>query len=853
MNTAQGLTTSEAREILASSGPNEIAQKAGQSPLTIFLEQFKSILVILLILAAVASFFLGDRLDALFIIVIVVLNAILGFVQEYKAEKAIAALKKMTVSLVRVRRDGKELQIDSRYLVPGDIIYLEEGNRIPADARILDNLHFQVNEAALTGESLPVEKDPDDSNLCMLYMGTTVTGGRATAIVTATGMNTKFGKIASSLSEIEDEETPLSKKLNSLGKLLGVLALVASSIVFILGFVRGFELVEMVLTSISLAVAAVPEGLPAVVTITLAVGMQRMAKQHAILRKLSAVEALGSATVIATDKTGTLTKNEMRVVKIWMNNQTVTPENTQQFKNDETWEKIVWTSILCNNAKIVEVDGKETILGDTTEGALLRLSTDTLAKEIKNHGELIEEFAFDAVLKRMSVVWDLSALKDRKKGYFVFSKGSPESILSLSTSVQEKDKVVSLPSERKKQIEKAFQEYAKDGLRVLALAYKQVGKTNKISRNDAEEDLIFLGFVGIEDPPRIEVREAILKARLAGIRTIMVTGDNDLTARSIASQLGLLEDGNEILLGSEFEHLSDTDISARLDRIKILARATPEDKLRIVKLLQHHGNIVAVTGDGVNDALALKQADIGIAMGITGTDVAKGVSDMIITDDNYATIVKAVAEGRTIYDNIKASVKYLIGCNVGEVLAVTVGMFAGWPIILTPIQLLYINLATDGLPAIAMAVEPKRYDIMDTKPPTTKQMFQKRDIKWFIETSTLTAITTVAAFYIGMVTSGIDLARTLGFTTLILVQLFILLDVWIRDKNIHQSLSTFKNKFFIAAFIFPFIVHPFLLWTPLSSIFKVIPITLTHTAIIFALGSILLISAELRKYMKLHG
>ncbi|MBP6993724.1 cation-translocating P-type ATPase [Candidatus Woesebacteria bacterium] len=829
-----GLTHEQAQKLLTQFGRNTITGRPRQTPLQIFLTQFTSLLVVLLIIASLASLFLGDVLDGIFILLIVILNGILGFVQEYKAEKTIAALKQMTISTVRVIREGTEQKIDSGLLVPGDVILLEEGDKVPADCELLESLHLEINEASLTGESMAVEKNIHEEEKRHIFLGTTVTKGRAKVQVTATGMQTRFGQIATSLSQIKEEETPLQKKLDVLGKQLGILALGASGVVFAIGFLAKHPLIEMMLTSISLAVAAVPEGLPAVITITLAVGMQRMAREKAILRKLSSIEALGSATVIATDKTGTLTKNEMRVTKLWLEGTNYTSHDTNLPLSHRSFSKLLTTGVICNNASLVfkHGQGKHDILGDTTEGALLLLAQDNglLSEQVKQGGTLLEEFAFDPVLKMMSVVWESGQQKT------VYAKGAPESILNSCT----------LDQQMRQHIESEFREYAKEGLRVIALAYKSVDHTPK-TRKEAENNLNFIGFVGIADPPRAEVKDAIAVADRAGIRTIMITGDNELTANAIGSKIGLIRMHDEIITGMQFDALSDEEILARLDKIRVFARTTPNQKLRIVQLLQKMGHVVAVTGDGVNDALALKQSDVGVAMGITGTDVAKEAADMIITDDNYATLVSAVEEGRTIFDNIKSAVKYLVGCNVGEVVAVVGGMLLGWPFILTPLQLLYINLVTDGLPAIALAVTPKHTGIMRQKPRMGKNIFDRLDVVWFLEVSSLTAVTTLVAFWVGQKVGNLELARAMAFTTIILVQQFILLDVWVRNNSFLQK-KIFTDKIFLISFIGPLILQPLLIYIPfLSGVFKISQISYIQMVFVIALSATLLASSEIRK------
>jgi Ca2+-transporting ATPase len=839
-----GLTEKEAQKLFKKCGLNVIHTESRQTPLSLFISQFTSFLVVMLIIASIAALLLGDAIDGFFILLIVFLNGILGFAQEYKADKAIEALKRMTISTVRVIREGTEQKIDSSQLVPGDIVKLEEGDKIPADCIVLNSLHFEVNEASLTGESIPVAKESHSESNNKIYSGTIVVSGRAVAEVIATGMNTRFGKIATSLSEIEKEQTPLQKKITLLGKQLGIFALIAALTVFILGFLKGQPLFDMILLSISLAVAAVPEGLPAVITITLAMGMRRMASKQAILRKLSSIEALGSATVIATDKTGTLTKNEMQVVKIWSDDASFENGSKNINFHKQTMQYLIKTAVLCNNASLTEdeIHKKHKIIGDSTEGALLLFAHENGNKieQIKKRNSFIEEFSFDPTLKLMSSVWK------SEKEYVLYAKGAPETILQKSDRIIINDTIVPMTSELKKRIHREFELFAKEGLRVLALSYRDHFELTE-DRNTAEQHLIFLGFVGISDPPRKEVRNAIQIAKTAGIETIMITGDNALTAHAIGVDVGLIEKDDTVLTGPEIATFDDKQLMLRLKDIRVFARTTPDQKYRIVKLLQSMGHIVSVTGDGVNDALALKQADIGVAMGITGTDVAKEAADMIITDDNYATIVSAVEEGRTIFDNIKAAIKYLVGCNLGEIFVVVFGVMMGLPLLLTPLQLLYINLVTDGLPALALAITPKQKNIMKQKPRSTNNIFNRKDLFWFAEVSVLTTIATLGAFLFAYKQYDLITARTWAFTTLILVQQFILIDVWVREESIlKRDLVHDKNLFII--FALTLLLQPILLYIPVfSQVFKVTPLSVLNIFLIVIIASVLLLFSEFRK------
>lgn len=840
----QGLSSGEADQLLQKHGPNELTSTHKTTPLQMFISQFNSPLVLILLFAAVASVALGDFFEGALILVIVVLNALLGFVQENKAEKALAALKHMTVSVTRVYRDGTLREIDSKLLVPGDVILLEEGDKVPADAELIESMHFEVNESALTGESLPVEKDAQAEDKRLIFLGTVAAKGRATARVTATGMATRFGSIAHGLSTIEKEDTPLVKKLAVVSKQIGLVALGAVIIIFLIGLAHGDPIIELFLTGISLAVAAVPEGLPAVITITLALGTQRMARQKAILRKLAAIEALGGITIIATDKTGTLTRNEMRVTKLWMDYTEYKAHDKAISVQDPIFQDIIQVSVLCNNASLAPVKdhGSFDVVGDKTEGALLLMAADHNINidAIKRSGQLVEEFAFDATTKTMSVFW-----KNNDDGTYILTKGAPESILARSTRILTSKGEKALDDKEKERIIAAFEQCAKEGLRLIALAHRKES-WNRQSRTAAESQLTFLGFVGISDPARAEVPAAIAMAERAGIRTIMITGDNELTAYTIAQNIGLIKQGEEVITGMQFASLSDTQAIEKLGRIRVFARTTPEQKLHIVRLLQKMGHVVAVTGDGVNDALALKQADVGVAMGKTGTDVAKEAAEMIVTDDNYATIVAAVEEGRAIFDNMKASIKYLIGCNIGEIIAILGGALLGWPFILTPIQILYMNLATDGLQAIALAVNPKHHAIMKRKPRTETGLFNRYDVRWFAEVCLLTALATLFAFSFGWRMGDVTLGRTLAFTIIILAQQYIYLDIAATDRSIF-TLRITKNKWLLLPIVVLLVQLGYLYIPGLQGIFKLTAPRadiLIDTALV---TTIMVVVSELRK------
>lgn len=843
MEKLTGLTSTKAAELLEKFGRNEIVEKAGHSKFQIFIGQFKSLLVLLLIFASILSLALGEVLDGALILTIVILNGLFGYIQEFKAEQAIAALKQMTVSKTRVLRDGSMTEVDSTLLVPGDIIELGQGDKIPADAVLIHGRHLEVNEAVLTGESIPVSKESSDNDHNQIYLGTIVTSGKGTAKITETGMQTRFGKIADTLSSIKEEETPLEKKIGALGKMLGIIGVGASSALFVIGLLRQHPIAEVFLTSISLAVAAVPEGLPAIITITLAIGTQRMARRKSILRKLSAIETLGSINVIATDKTGTLTRNEMSVDKIWLNGKTLIHVPEKPEHASELLHKLITVATVVNDARLVHKPETSTrnILGDPTEGALLLLAHDYHVDpaEMKTRGEIIEEYDFDATRKTMTTIW-----KIKRDGWEILTKGAPEILLEKSTHILTDKGPVALTAEKKKSVLAGIDKFSGEGLRCIGFCYRVSNQMVK-TRDNAENDFVFIGFVGLSDPPRKEVKEAIAKAKIAGIRTIMITGDNPLTARTIGRAVGLLDEGDEVITGSEFNALSDEQAKRRLKDIQVFARTSPEEKLRIVRLLQENGNVVGVTGDGVNDALALKQANVGVAMGITGTDVAKGTADMIVLDDNYATIVSAIEEGRTIYENMKSTIKYLVSCNMGEVISIIVATLLGWPIILTPIQILFINLVTDGLPAIGLALTPANESIMKRKPHGHGSLFTHQDKRWLLETGLLATVAMLSGFYFGYDKGDLTLGRTLAFTVSIVVQQYVYLDLLGRDNPFY---TMFKKTWLPVMAVGSILIQLFVLYTPLTQrIFDVKPLDLTHLALGFTLPAIVIAASLIRK------
>ena len=778
----EGLTTQEARDLFQKFGPNELPEKTSSTKLKLLVNQFKNFLSLILLAAAVLSFIVGDRLDAYLITLILFLNSGLGFYQEYKASKELEALRKLEVSVSRVIRDGKEIEIPSKDLVPGDLIVLESGDKVPADGIILEAAALSVNESSLTGESLPVMKslDEDDNQV---YFGTIISSGKAKVKILETGAKTKFGKLALNLQTLEEEPTPLEVSLQKLAQKLGLLALFVAVLTFGLRTYQGYDIYETFFTSIALMVAAVPEGLPTVVTIILALGVRKMYQKKALVRKLSSIESLGSTTVICTDKTGTLTKNEMSVVENF-------------FKTNQ--RDLIEISVLCNNASLVvkENHGSFDILGDTTEGALLvwakSLGIDLEA--LKTEGKIIEEIPFDLKRRMMSVVWE----KDSKK--YLLSKGAPEKILSLSKLTD---------AEKEAEI-KRFEDMSKKGLRVLAFGKKEL--TGSLDENNME----YIGLVGIADTLREEIPAALQVARHAGIKTVMVTGDNELTAKKIAEEAGLIQQGDEILTGTQLDELSDEELMARIDKVAVFARVVPEHKLRIIKIFQAKGEIVAVTGDGVNDALALKQAHVGVAMGLVGTDVAKEASDIIILDDNYKTIISAVEEGRLIYSNILKTVKFLLAGNLSEILLIIFAILLNTETPLLPVQILWINFVTDGLPALALSGDKASAHIMRDKPRDKNSSFlDKNTLKFILSGGIVISIICFIVFYLCLESFGVQTARSIAFSLLVVLQM-VLIFIMRRHHGI------FSNKFLLISVAFVLGMQALIMTVPfLKEIFKI--------------------------------
>ena len=799
MKTVKGLSTIRAQALLTQYGQNVIKDREKSSIFKKFFEQTKSFLMILLIAAACVSFFIGEVFDGSLILTIIFLNAVFGVYQEYKAEEAVAALKKMTISTIRVLRDGKEQEIDSRYLVPGDIIYVEEGVKLPADAQILDTVSLEVNEAALTGESIPVVKAAGDS----FYMGTIVAKGRAEARVTHTGMQTRFGQIAAELSSVEDTPTPLQLKLEHLTELIGIMGIIISFAVFGLSAFQGHGYFPSFLLAVSLAVAVVPESLPAVMTVILSIGVKHMAAKKAIVRKLASIEAIGNITLIATDKTGTLTTNNMEVKQVWYD------EKVKQLSEhphlSHALELLLVDGVVCSTASLVsKYEGRERgqnelfkddyeVLGDPTEGALLLFAKKlTIDPEvIRKDWQIVDEVPFDSVTKRMTVVV-------KRDHLLAFSKGAPESILSISSKMMIDGKTILLTDEKRKEIEKVMKDWAEKGLRILAFSYRPCDRL----KCAYQEDNVFLGMVALHDPPRVEAADAIRRAKEAGIKVVMITGDNEKTAEAIGWSIGLLEKGEDIIKGEQIDKYTDQELLEILPHTKIFARTNPFHKQRIVALYQKLGEVVAVTGDGVNDAIALKQADVGIAMGKVGTDVARETADLVITDDNFATIVNATEEGRNIVKRLKNAIKYLLTGNLSEGLTLLVGLMLGLPPILVPIQILYINLISDGVPALALAFSPRDEHVMKGSFNHKKHILQTPDIQYIVAVGSITMFIVIAVY---MFLSGqVEIVRrTAAFSVLAMIQTFIFVDMWLSHRSIFHHVRALFSKFFIFTLALP--------------------------------------------------
>ncbi|MBN1438114.1 MAG: cation-translocating P-type ATPase [Anaerolineales bacterium] len=894
----KGLGADQARERLEKVGPNELKERPRPGFLHLLLAQFNNFLIMLLIVAAGVSMLLGEYVDAAAILAIVVLNAVLGVVQESRAEKALAALRKMAAPNAMIVRDGAQMLIPSRELVPGDIVLLEAGNYVPADLRLVESVNLKIDESALTGESQPVHKDsgvvldkdiPIGDRTNSAFMSSMITYGRGRGLVVATGMHTQIGMIAQMLQTYEEEPTPLQRRLDDLARTLGVAALAICGGIFLYGILRDTspgvilaqgvgaylaahrsEIVELFMTAVSLAIAAVPEGLPAVVTICLALGMQRMVGRHALIRKLAAVETLGSATVICSDKTGTLTQNEMAVTHGWVSRAEFTVEGTACLtegcyrRGESAFEPardpdaflLLRGAALCNDARLEESgesEGEKTwrMIGDPTEGALLvaaakaGLQREALEREAPRAGEV----PFDSARKRMTTIHPVRG-KDGS-GWIAFMKGAPDVVLDLCTRIREDGSDVPLTPERKQAVLDANHGMARRALRVLSVACRSLSeKPDTEDAEGLEREMVFVGMLGMIDPPRPEVAAAIRTARAAGLRTVMVTGDYPDTARAIGEQINLLGKGQEVLPGSELDALSDAEISDRAERVGVYARVSPQHKVKIVEALKSRGHVVAMTGDGVNDAPALKRSDIGIAMGITGTDVSKETADMVLTDDNYVSIVSAIEEGRIIYSNIRKFVYYLISCNIGEILIVLFSMVGGLPLPLRPIQLLWLNLVTDGAPALALGMEKGEPDVMRRPPRPPKEPIINREMTAGIAVQALVMTAAVlSAFLYGLQRYPGNLAgaQTVAFATLVLSELLRAYTVRSERMSVFQ-IGLFTNRWMQAAVVSSLLLLLAVIYIPFfDPIFNTVALDLQDWLVLFPFALASSLAAELMK------
>lgn len=823
-NNILGLTTSQANEKIQKVGLNQIKQKNKTNPLNIFAGQFKDLLTMILLACTFVSTFMGEYVEAFAIGIIIIINGVLGFIQEYKTEKTLQNLKKLSAPTAKVYRDGKLTEVLASEITVGDVISVSQGDKIPADSVILNCVALNTEEAILTGESAEIEKSSAvNSNIentlnnpNILYMGTVVTKGSATAKVISIGMETQMGKIAHMLNEIEAPKTPLQQKLSKLGKTLGLACLIICIVVTLIGVLRGEELFEMIVTGISLAVAAVPEGLPATVTIALALAVNRMVKQRALVKKLHAVETLGCANVICSDKTGTLTENKMTAKSIITldNDIEVTGNGFEvagNFKQDgriinalnsKTLSHLIKSCVLCNNSQIYSNNnlhfgrnrsenssvGSWNTMGNPTEIALLVMSAKTgiIKSELEKSYTKLDEIPFDSKRKCMSVI-----MTDNKDQKTMYSKGAYDILLDKCNYIYSNGQKITLTENHKKYLYQQNENLANRGLRVLGFAFKDI-TTQTQQKN--EENLTFIGLVGIIDPPRKQAKQSVKICRSAGIKTIMITGDHKTTACAIAKQIGIYKNGDVALTGKEIDNLNEQEFISKIKNTTVFARVTPQHKLKIVTALKKLGNTVAMTGDGVNDAPAIKQADIGVSMGITGTDVTKEAADIILIDDNFSTLVTSVKEGRVVYSNIRKFIRYLLGCNIGEVVTMSLGMLMGLPIVLLPIQILLINLVTDGLPAIALGLEPAEDDIMRNKPTKqTDSIFSNGLFTSILFRGAIIGITTLWVFITLYKQSGdILTSRTGGFFALVLAQLIFVFECKSENKSIF-TVNYFNN------------------------------------------------------------
>lgn len=832
----RGLSTREAEKRIKTYGLNELKHKKKKSPVLIFLSQFNDFLVWVLIGATIISGIIGDTADAVTILIIVIVNAILGFVQEFRTEKSLEALQEMAAPTCKAIRDGNIKVINSRELTIGDVVILEAGDRIPADGTFIDAANMVVDESLLTGESVGISKDTNKGKN-EGYMGTIVLKGRGLLLIDSIGMQTEMGKIANLLDNIEEEKSPLRERLDSLGKILVIVCVIVCIIVTVLGILRGNDITEMFLLGVSLAVAAIPEGLAAIVTVALALGVSRMLKRNALIRKLPAVETLGCTSVICSDKTGTLTQNKMTVKEILTNGKIYELDKEKLYDCEKLKEAFIYCNDTNYNYDIKDVE--KAVMGDPTETALVKVffkeTKDVEAFNLK--ANRVFEIPFDSTRKMMTVIMNTNGKET------CYMKGAPERVLERCNAVLENGKIKPLTAQKKKQIYSYIESMSNRALRCIAAAYKE----EHVVKNDSvEENLIFLGVAGSMDPPRIEVKDAVLKCKMAGIKPVMITGDHKNTALAIAKSINICTTDDQAITGDELEKMSDEELVKRVGKLRVFARVSPNHKLRIVKAFKKNNNIVAMTGDGVNDAPAIKEADIGVAMGISGTDVTKEAAAMVLMDDNFATIVSAVEEGRIIYDNIRKFIRYLLSCNLGEVLTMFLASLFYLPNPLTPIQILFVNLATDGLPAIALGVDPADKDIMRQTPREKNEGIFARGL-WekIIVRGCLIGICTLLSFMVGRY-YGMDLAtcRTIALCTLVMSQLLHVFECRSERHSIFE-INVLSNIYLLGAVLVSITMICGILYIPfLRGVFNTVALNLGQwLLVIFFSGIIFLINS----------
>jgi P-type Ca2+ transporter type 2C len=858
---SSGLSMEQATKRIKQLGYNELEEGEKQSALLLFFSQFKDFMVLVLLAATLISGLLGEYIDAIAIIAIVITNGFLGFFQERRAEKSLQALKELSAPQVHVLRDGEWVRIPSKEVTVGDILRFTSGDRIGADVRIIESKSLEIEESALTGESLPVAKhnDPlhadnpgigDMENIA--FMGTMVTRGSGTGVVIATGMKTAMGQIANLLQTAEASDTPLQRRLEQLGKILIVAALFLTVLVVVIGVIQGNDLYTMFLAGVSLAVAAIPEGLPAIVTVALSLGVQKMIKKNAIVRKLPAVETLGCASVICSDKTGTLTQNKMTVTHLWSGGKNWTVdgvgyepsgqfyhgENPIQVQEEKSLQQMLLFGMLCNHSRLINNEDDIALDGDPTEGALLvsAMKAGFDRGKLLNEFTIINEFPFDSARKMMSI-----HVRDSGGRHFIITKGAPDVLIGVSESILWEGRLQHFGTDMAGKVQDAINTLASKALRTIAIAFKSVpADTVILSELEAEKNLTFIGVQGMIDPPRPEVKQAVKECKEAGIKTIMITGDHVITAKAIAEQLGIYTNKSKVLDGKALANMSVDDLEDEVENVSVFARVSPEHKLKIVKALQNRGHVVAMTGDGVNDAPAIKAADIGVAMGITGTDVAKEASALVLLDDNFATIKAAIKEGRNIYENIRKFIRYLLASNVGEILVMLFAMILGLPLPLVPIQILWVNLVTDGLPAMALGVDLPEENVMKRKPRSPKEGVFSRGLGWkVVSRGFLIGAMTLLAFMIVYHndSSKLSYAQTVAFATLVMAQLIHVFDC--RSEKSVLSRNPFGNMFLVWSVISSLaLVLVVIYYPPLQPIFHTLPIAGKDWLLIIGLSSI---------------